>query len=216
MDWSPDDLNAAIAAGEGRGVEFKRGLPRPAKVARTLAAFANTRGGLLLIGIGDRGERVGAPRPRETVRALREIAATRVEPPLAIEVQLVHLDEAAIVACSVPLSAARPHAAIRDDGRSEVVVRSGSSNRAADGATARALAGPRRGGGSNELEKRILEWIRHETRGRGPSEDGATVAAFCAAQNVGRQRGRRAFLDLERAGLLVGHGLGSRRRYHRA
>jgi hypothetical protein len=212
MNLRPDELAAAIAAGEGRATEFKRGLPGEHKVARTLAAFANTRGGLLLIGVGDRGELVGAPRPDPTIRTLRDIAARRVEPPLSVEVQRVRLAERTIVACSVPLSPSRPHAAVREDGTREVVVRSGSSNRVADGATARALAIPRaRGGAGSELGKRILEWVRSETRR--DRETGTTVAAFCAARNVGKQRARRAFLDLELAGRLVGHGPKAARRY---
>lgn len=212
MNLRAEELASTIAAGEGRTTEFKRGLPGEPKVARTLAAFANTRGGLLLIGVGDRGELVGAPRPVETVQALRDIAARRVEPPVPIEVQRVRLAERTIVACSVPLSPSRPHAAVRDDGTREVVVRSGSSNRVADGATARALAGPRgRGEPRSELGRKILEWVRLQTRR--DRETGATIADFCAARNVGKQRARRAFLDLELAGLLVGHGPGAARRY---
>lgn len=54
--WTSERLREVIAAGEGRQVEFKRGLPRDEKTARTLVAFANTRGGLLIVGVGDRGE----------------------------------------------------------------------------------------------------------------------------------------------------------------
>ena len=64
MRIDPAELVLSIAEGEGKSLEFKRGLPRDVRVARTLCAFANTRGGLLLIGVGDRGEIVGAPRPR--------------------------------------------------------------------------------------------------------------------------------------------------------
>jgi hypothetical protein len=51
---SAEDVLAALAKGEGTRREFKRTLPRDDKVARTLCAFANTRGGLLLVGVTDR------------------------------------------------------------------------------------------------------------------------------------------------------------------
>ncbi|NOT31836.1 MAG: ATP-binding protein, partial [Planctomycetes bacterium] len=75
MRLDADELARLIAGGEGKQLEFKRGLPGDPKVARTLCAFANTRGGLLLIGVGDRGELVGAPRPRESMSRLRAVAA---------------------------------------------------------------------------------------------------------------------------------------------
>ena len=82
MALNADELRAAIRSGEGREVEFKRGLPSDYKVARSLCAFANTRGGLLFIGVGDRGELEGAPHPAQTLQKLREIARLRVAPPL--------------------------------------------------------------------------------------------------------------------------------------
>jgi hypothetical protein len=217
MDPGPDDVAGWIASREGKHVEFKRGLPRDEKVARTLCAFANTRGGILLVGVGDRGELVGAPRPRETTQALRAIAAAELEPPLAVQAGVVMLERRRIVWCSVPLSPARPHSvasAVPRKGGRAVLVRVGSSNRVASGATLAALrARNPSGGGLDELERRVLRWVEERTRGgRTPSSD-ATVAAFAAAHNVGRQRARRAFTDLERAGRLVAHGLGSRRVY---
>src|SRR5262245_16438696 len=102
------EILALIAEGEGKQLEFKSGLPRDERAARTLAAFANTRGGTLLVGIGDRGEVLGAPHPRETARKLRAIASANVEPPVSIDVALVDVDGRPIVCCWVPLSASRP------------------------------------------------------------------------------------------------------------
>jgi len=216
MDFTADELLEVIAAGEGKSTEFKRGLPRDVKTARTLAAFANTRGGLLLVGVGDRGEIVGAPRPRETMQKLRDVAAGSLQPPLRVELQLVVVRDRPIVACSVPLSPSRPHALTRAGGPSEIVVRAGSSNRVADGATAKALREQRASKRSlSEIERRVLDWVERSTRGGASSSPATTIAAFCDAHNVGKQRARRAFVDLERSGLLVGHGLAARRTYQK-
>jgi len=209
---TPDELSALIAGREGKRLEFKRGLPGPAKVARTLAAFANTRGGLLLVGVGDRGELVGAPRPRETMEHLRAVAAERLEPPLEVQVSVVTLQEKRIVCCSVPLSHRRPHAALDDEGARAIVMRVGSSNRVASGAALAALRAQRSGGaGLDALQRAILVWVERVARTR-PGED-ATVAGFARAHNVGLQRARRAFTQLELAGRLVAHGAGARRAY---
>ncbi|HVS09479.1 MAG TPA: ATP-binding protein [Planctomycetota bacterium] len=212
MELHESDVLEALARGEGRTIEFKRGLSREGKVARTLCAFANTRGGLLLVGVTDRGRIEGVPRPREVVEELRAVAAEEVEPPLAIELRAVRAGGAWIVGCSVPLSPARPHRVRRADGTDEVVVRLGSSNRAADGATLRALGqSTRLRGALDPLERRVLEWVR--SRGTDETGGGATVAGFARAQNIGVQRARRAFLQLERDGRLIAHGTGTRRIY---
>jgi len=209
---TPEELSALIAGREGKRLEFKRGLPGPAKVARTLAAFANTRGGLLLVGVGDRGELVGAPRPRETMERLRAVAAERLEPPLEVQVSVVTLQEKRIVCCSVPLSHRRPHAALDDEGERAIVMRVGASNRVASGAALAALRAQRSGGaGLDALQRAILVWVERVARVR-PGED-ATVAGFARAHNVGVQRARRAFTQLELAGRLVAHGTGARRAY---
>ena len=135
MDLSPDELARRIAEGEGARTEFKRGLPSPDKVARTLAAFANTKGGLFLVGVDDHGNALGAAHAREVVEELRMIAALRVEPPLAPMVQIVRLESALgsvpIVACHVAASRVRPHAALLERGERDVCVRIGSSTRTA-------------------------------------------------------------------------------------
>jgi hypothetical protein len=210
MELDAEELTRRIAEGEGKTLEFKRGLPGDAKLARTLAAFANTRGGLLLIGIGDRGERYGAPRPRETLAEVRRVAREAVEPPLELQGGIVTLDGERIVWCSVPLSPARPHASLDAEGERELVVRVGSSNRRASEATLKALRAQVAGGSSLDvLERSILAWLA----ARGKSEHGATLEEFVRARNIGRQRARRAFTRLELGGRVVGHGAGARRRY---
>lgn len=207
MRLDPEELANRIRKGEGKDLEFKRGLPGDAKVARTLCAFANTRGGLLLIGVGDKRELVGAPRPKETIERLRVVAEERLEPPLAVELGSLVLAGRRLVWCSVPISPARPHSVRGDDGLREVVARVGASNRRASGATLASIRAQRASGASlDPLQRQILAWLANEP-------EAATVAAFAAARNIGSQRARRAFTQLELAGRLVAHGSGTRREY---
>ena len=207
MNLEPAELARLIASGEGKNLEFKRGLPRDERVARTLCAFANTRGGLLLIGVGDRGELIGAPRPRETMECLREVARERLEPELEVEVGVLVLAGQRIVWCSVPISPARPHAVLDDAGGREFVVRFGASNRRASGATLSSMRAQRVAGARlDELQRTVLRWLAAQ-------REAASVAAFARAHNVGQQRARRAFTELELGGRLVGHGAGARRVY---
>lgn len=213
MNLSDVELRAILDEGEGRMLEFKRGLPRDDKTARSLCAFANTRGGMLAIGVTDRGEIWGVPQPREIMARLRHIAEERVEPPVRMALQSVSIEGHHVVCCRVPVSRERPHAVVREDGHREIVVRAGSSNRVAQGATLAALrsaSGAKHG--LDDLERAVLGFVASRTQ-HGAASGAATVQAFADAHNVGRQRARRAFIALERAGMLVGHGSGARRLY---
>jgi hypothetical protein len=210
---SAADLSTLISQGEGRRLEFKRGLPRGERIARSLCALANTSGGILLIGVDDHGRVVGVPEPREVAAELRQVARDLLAPPLALQIGSVELEGGRVVWCSIPLSHRRPHAVLRSDGSSEIVVRVGSSNRAARGATLRALSSPPPKRGLDALERRIVEWVRQRSSHRGEANGDATVAAFASTHNIGLQRARRSFTKLEREGRLVGHGPEPKRVY---
>ncbi len=196
-------------------MEFKRLLPRDERAARTLCAFANTRGGLLLVGVTDRGRVHGVHRPEDVQKRLHDLAGAWIEPKLTVQLQIVDVHGPRVVACSVPFSRVRPHAVTSPDGKRLYLVRVGASNRVADGPTLTALRasrGHRRG--LTSLENSILEWVsRH---GPTPKQPGgtATVARFARLHNLSEARTRRLFVKLESLGLLVGHGGGRARIYN--
>lgn len=212
MDLDAEGLRELIAGGEGPRLEFKRGLPRPERIARTLCAFANTKGGLLVVGVEDDGAPYGVPRPGEVVRQLREVGREVLEPPVGLQASTLKLADKAVVVCAIVASRKRPHAVRRAGREPEIVVRVGASNRVARGATLAALQRPPATRGSlAALEQSVLAWVaeRTATERRGP----ATVKGFCSAHNIGVQRARRAFVRLEREGFLVGYGGRARRVY---
>ena len=53
------DIPALLAQGEGETLEFKRSVAELDQVVETVAALTNTRGGLVLIGVGPDGGVVG-------------------------------------------------------------------------------------------------------------------------------------------------------------
>lgn len=55
------DIEGYIASGESERIEFKTRLPSDPSIARVLSAFANTNGGVLLVGVSDEGEIIGLP-----------------------------------------------------------------------------------------------------------------------------------------------------------
>ena len=48
-------LEELISRGEGQSLEFKAAIPTPRHLARTIAAFANSGGGTILLGVREDG-----------------------------------------------------------------------------------------------------------------------------------------------------------------
>ena len=216
MHLTEAELLELIDEDEGRSLEFKRGLPRDDRLARTLCAFANTRGGILLVGVTDKGGVHGVHRPKEVMENVKRIGKEFVVPPLTLQAKIVRNNGVAVVACQVAASSRRPHAVRHGEEEEEIVVRVGASNRIARGATLEALRRGRNGRESRDpLEARILVWVEERSRNSKVPGGDATVELFSKANNIGVQRARRAFNRLERDGLLLGHGARPRRVFHR-
>jgi hypothetical protein len=110
------ELRDLVAAGEGQAVEFKAAVPPPSRardLAQDLAAFANSSGGRLLLGIaesrhsGEHPTFVGVDRHR----ALHAIAhaARLVEPQPLIETDVLQVEGLDIVIADVQPSPDAPH-----------------------------------------------------------------------------------------------------------
>ncbi|MFC8335346.1 AlbA family DNA-binding domain-containing protein, partial [Streptomyces olivaceus] len=51
---TPEEIEALLQCPEGVDLEFKHSRVLPRVLARTIAAFANTRGGTVIVGVDDR------------------------------------------------------------------------------------------------------------------------------------------------------------------
>ncbi len=100
-----EELRDLVAAGEDQGLEFNNVIPPVDEIARHLAAFANTSGGRLLLGIGppraDGAE--AAIRGVDPNRAVNSIirAAERVEPRPQVMTDVVPVDGRPVVIADV-------------------------------------------------------------------------------------------------------------------
>ena len=202
------EVAARVAEGEGRRLELKRGLPSRAKVARTLAAFANGVGGLLVVGVQDDLVVCGAPRPEETADELLGAARDDVRPPLAPRVWIEELraegGSRRVVVTWVPRSGALPHVARQSDGLWECSERRAASTRQCepeDVVAARAAQGP-----LHADEARVLAALAERP-------DGATLDELARATERGRLRVRRVLHRLEAGGWILGWGEGDARRF---
>ncbi len=82
----PDQLTNIISRGESNTVEFKQRLPIGDLIAKDLVAFANTDGGLLLVGVKDDQEVVGLTHEdaSKTISRLQKITESIFSFPIEI------------------------------------------------------------------------------------------------------------------------------------
>jgi predicted HTH transcriptional regulator len=97
-----------ISQGEHEQLDFKFEISDAHKIARTLAAFANTRGGKLLIGVKDNGAIAGV-RSDEEYYMLDAAANLYCNPSVPFHVRQWNLAGKTVVEARIPPSALKPH-----------------------------------------------------------------------------------------------------------
>lgn len=96
-----DILKSYIREGEHQQQDFKFRVDDPKKIARTLAAFANTDGGRLLIGVKDNGKVVGVY-PEEEFHVIQGAAEMFCKPPVEIQTEILQDDHKLVLKVDVP------------------------------------------------------------------------------------------------------------------
>lgn len=124
------DLEELLRQPEGKRLEFKRDVSSPRPILRTLAAFANSAGGSLVVGVDDDRTVRGVPDVLEAEGRLANLIADSITPRLVPEIDIVWWRSSQLIVVTVHLSPSRPHRLNADD--DVVYVRLGSSNRRAD------------------------------------------------------------------------------------
>ena len=100
------DLKQRIAQGENTATEFKESFDQ--EVIETAAAFANTDGGTILIGVSDKAEIRGITIGKETLRNWSNRIAQATEPRVTPEIQPVDIEEKSVLLIHIAESSLRP------------------------------------------------------------------------------------------------------------
>ena len=118
---------------EGKLIEFKRDLSSPQNIMKTLVAFANTAGGVMLIGVEDDHNVIGIHgNSLDEEERLSNMIADSIAPSLIPNIELIPKDDLTLLAVEVFPSQLRPHYLKQKGEQQGVFVRLGSTNRQAD------------------------------------------------------------------------------------
>lgn len=106
-------LGKLIAQGEHEQQDFKYKVMDAAKLAKSVSAFSNTKGGRLLIGVRDDGE-VSGVTSEEEIFMMQTAAQKYCIPSTDIRFQTVNFKGKTVVVCDVPQSDHKPVYALED------------------------------------------------------------------------------------------------------
>lgn len=127
----PSYIKKLISEGEHQQLDFKFGVTDSKKIARTLAAFANTDGGRLLLGVKDNGAIAGV-RSDEEYYMMEAGAYLYCKPPVSFEMHEWEESGKNVLEIIVHKSD-NVHSAPDKDGNYKVFIRVGDQNFMANG-----------------------------------------------------------------------------------
>src|SRR6266436_5034505 len=104
------NLSELLTRPESKTLEFKRDLSSPEGALRTIVAFANTAGGILLIGVEDKTRHVcGIKDPLPLEERIANIISDNIRPKLVPNIEVLPWRNTYILAIQVYPSSTRPH-----------------------------------------------------------------------------------------------------------
>ena len=162
------ELRSILRRGEGERLEFKRSLSESREILETICAFANAKGGLILIGVDDNGEPVGVEVGRRTLENLENRIHSHIDPHIYPRIRVKAIQDKTIVAVEVPEGTNKPYFY-----KGRAYLRIGRSNRLL---------------GRNGIE-RLME--ARPTFDSLPSTEGAEIDENLVVELVERARDRR-------------------------
>ncbi len=124
-------LYTLVRQGEHQQLDFKQEIDDARKIARAMAAFANTQGGKLLIGVKDNGT-ISGIRTEEEIYMLQAAAEYYTKPKLVYSVKIWQHGEKHILEANIPESSQKPHYVQNEKGNWVVYVRCNDQNIAAE------------------------------------------------------------------------------------
>jgi predicted HTH transcriptional regulator len=102
-------LRVLVSKGEGFQLEFKRKAAYPEKIVREMIAFANSAGGILLLGIGDDGTIPGLKHPEDESHVVRE-ALKKCRPALPVRETFIPIGKnRSVIQYEISESRRKPH-----------------------------------------------------------------------------------------------------------
>lgn len=98
-----------INQGEGLKLEFKPSLSDIQRITEIVCSFANSKGGIVLIGVSDDGKIHGVDIGKQTIERLTNIIVDNLDPKIYPEITPLKIDKKSLILIEVSKSTDKPH-----------------------------------------------------------------------------------------------------------
>lgn len=188
-----------IKEGEGPFIDFKQSITSLPKIARSIVAFANSRGGTIVVGVEDKGHIVGVDIDEQEY-VLEKAAQQFCSPPIDLAFEAYEYGHKMLLLVDVAESTDKPHLAIDKKGREKVYVRIADAcvvpeNWMLEILQKGDLNGLQRNNNYNHLKKALISYLRNHAS--------INVKQYMEQFNCSERSARRALLDLLFEGVIA-------------
>lgn len=200
------DFQPLLTAGEGITLEYKRKVNKPEKIAKEICAFANTKGGVLIIGIDDDGTIVGLKSEKSEIDIVEQTCSFYLRPEITPEIQIFEINGKDLLCVTINEGNRKPYEAMVDDTEDSknnfiAFVRVGENSVPASSEMKRLMKKQTEDKpvtlSIGDKEKRLFNYLEKYNR--------ATVQDFSNLVNISRRRAERLLIRLVQAGVLQIH-----------
>ncbi|WP_017731692.1 ATP-binding protein [Nafulsella turpanensis] len=182
---------------EGESLDFKQKISSCDKIAKTLCSFANTNGGIILVGVRD-DRTVSGIDPEEEKFMLEQAALHFCQPPIKLQYEEVEdEDERTVLIVMVAQSMEKPHASLNKGGAWQVYTRLNDKSLPAGKHSIRQMekqplipSAPH----LNKNENAILSYLKEHEK--------ITAKELAHLINFSRRRAERLLTDMSGRGLI--------------
>ncbi len=191
-------IKKLIEQGEGVNLDFKQLVQNPSKIAKSMVSFANTHGGILLIGVRDNGSIAGI-KAEEEFHMLELGATFYSKPEITFSVEPHIVEGKTVLLVNIPVGENQPYYAKGEDDKWWVYVRVNDNCILASKTTVDFMHAKKHAAKVTlgKIEQNILSFLRDNER--------ATQSELCKAFNMGNRRIGRILVDLMRIQAIRSH-----------
>ncbi len=195
------NIKRMIIEGEGVTLDFKKTITSCEKIAKTLVAFANNKGGRLLIGVLDDGMIKGVKSEDEEKYMITRAATFFCRPALEPIFEEIYIDAKLVLVAGIEPSNLKPHYSLGEDGKWWVYIRIKDKSMLASKIVVDVLKKSNDQNGVlieySSKEKALLEYLHLQNR--------ITVKEYCDLLNLSRRRAQRILVNLVLSGVIRVH-----------
>ncbi len=180
-------------------------MPAPQRVARTICGFANARGGKLIVGMSDKGEKIGIIDPEAEKKRLTEAAQAYCSPAIELQFELQCDGKSILLVAHIPEGKQKPYKALHTNSNWYAYIRAGTETLRASRMVEKSL--PKEtpltiedNSAARPLDSKeigLIEYLRLHQR--------ITAKGFQQLMNLSPRRARRILVLLTLEGIIRQH-----------